>query len=224
MAPLAAAPLVEASRPRSRRHLAPCLIAAAALSAVAGARRGPSAAAAAAMGAAAAALDGDGSGDDTHDDYAYSYLYECSDGDPQVEVATSYANGSWGSIAGEWYVVAGTQAASENLAGDCCRMKFALGDGGAAMSQWMWYEGDDGGGAAVGYEWNFTGSVEYDGEAGVWSATRGARARARARSGMKLRPPSPAALRQVPRARRVPDPLGAHVLVDRLPRRRVRRR
>ena len=179
MAPLAAAPLVEASRPRSRRHLAPCLIAAAALSAVAGARRGPSAAAAAAMGAAAAALDGDGSGDDTHDDYAYSYLYECSDGDPQVDVAASYANGSWGSIAGEWYVVAGTQAASENLAGDCCRMKFALGDGGAAMSQWMWYEGDDGGGAAVGYEWNFTGSVEYDGEAGVWSATRGARARAR---------------------------------------------
>ena len=61
-----------------------------------------------------------------------------------------YEDGSWGTIEGEWYVVAGTQAASENLAGDCCRMKFALGDGGAAMSQWMWYEGDDGGGAAVG--------------------------------------------------------------------------
>ena len=112
--------------------------------------------------AAAAALD---------DDYAYSYLYGAR---------TATRRSKWrrrtrtarGSIAGEWYVVAGTQAASENLAGDCCRMKFTLGDGGATMSEWMWYEGDDGagdgGGASVGYEWNFTGSVEYDGEAGVW--------------------------------------------------------
>jgi hypothetical protein len=73
----------------------------------------------------------------SHDDddaYSFSYLYNCSDGEPAVP--TAYANGSWGSIAGDWYVIAGTQSRDSGLAGDCCRMKFAE-PSDDEMNQWM---------------------------------------------------------------------------------------
>ena len=50
--------------------------------------------------------------------YSYSYLYECDNGNPSV--ATAYANGSWGSIDGDWYVIAGNIPNSSTASGSCC--------------------------------------------------------------------------------------------------------
>jgi len=104
-------------------------------------------------------LDDDGSNDQLDDDG----LYECTMGRPSV--ATAYANGSWGTIEGEWYVVAGKFGNTSDAAGDCCRMKFSLP--GDRMNQWMMYNNDDDKGTAY-YFWNYTGSKEYKDETGLW--------------------------------------------------------
>ena len=44
-------------------------------------------------------------------------LYSCSNGDPGI--ATRYRNGEWGTVDGDWYVLAQTADAGDY---DCCRM------------------------------------------------------------------------------------------------------
>jgi hypothetical protein len=103
--------------------------------------------------------------DDTSDVYSYSYLYDCVDGKPDVPEA--YKNGSWGSVAGEWYVVAGEFTHSSNAAGACTRMKFTLPTDDT-MNQYMMYNNDDGG-STVDYYWNMTNNVEWS--PGRWTNT-----------------------------------------------------
>ena len=93
------------------------------------------------------------------DDYAYSYLYDCKNGRPSVPEA--YKNGSWGTIYGDWYVIAGNIEESSDASGDCCRMRFNYANGG--MNQNMMYtRGDE------EYFWNYTGNVEYKSQTGRW--------------------------------------------------------
>jgi hypothetical protein len=92
--------------------------------------------------------------------YSYSYLYECENGNPSV--ATAYANGSWGSIDGDWYVIAGNIPNSSSASGSCCRMTFEFPETTTMNQNMMYHRGDD------YYMWNFTGNVEYDDEVGLW--------------------------------------------------------
>ena len=158
----------EPGSPRSPRRWARLTVPAVALAATAWYARAasPRASRTAPRAAAAALVDtarGRPVGAALADDWSYSYLYDCTDGKPSVPAA--YANGSWGSIAGEWYVVGGKFAGSSGAAGDCCRMKFTLPGGG--MNQFMMYNNDDAG-ATTYYFWNYTDNVEYRDEAGVW--------------------------------------------------------
>ena len=97
--------------PRPKSHVLACVLAAVAISAVALTRS--SRATAEVAGLSASILD---DADDA--------LYECTMGKPAV--ATAYENGSWGTIEGDWYVVAGKYKHSSDAAGDCCRMKFQM--------------------------------------------------------------------------------------------------
>ena len=87
-------------------------------------------------------------------------LYQCTMGRPSV--ATAYANGSWGTIEGQWYVVAGKYKDSSSAAGDCCRMEFRYNDRKQWLNQWMMYNNDD-----TYYFWNYTGNTYYH-EEGLW--------------------------------------------------------
>lgn len=140
-----------------RRLLVPCVLAAVAFSAVALARsshRGGSLASTTFSAAGARArleLDDD-------------ELYTCTMGKP--DVATEYEDGSWGTIEGEWYVVAGKFPHSSDAAGDCCRMRFEMPNS-KKYNQHMLYQNDDDNGV-VQYYWNFSGNTEYHNTTGLW--------------------------------------------------------
>ena len=66
-----------------------------------------------------------------------SDLYHCKNGDPGV--ATRYENGDWGTVDGDWYILAQTTDAGTY---DCGRMVFELkGDDDKMLHQEMLYTG-----------------------------------------------------------------------------------
>ena len=89
-------------------------------------------------------------------------LYECKNGEPTVP--KEYKKGDWGSIAGDWYVIAGNVPRSDNAVGSCPQMKFELPDKGAhVMNQEMMYTSE-----GTNYWWNYTGNYQLDDYKGVW--------------------------------------------------------
>ena len=89
-------------------------------------------------------------------------LYECENGEPSVPKA--YKKGEWGSIAGDWYVIAGNVPRSDSAIGRCAQMKFELPDKGAHdMNQEMMYSSGD-----TNYWWNYTGNIQLEDYKGVW--------------------------------------------------------
>ena len=100
---------------------------------------------------------------DDDDAYSYSYLYECKNGVPSVPSA--YSDGSWGSIEGDWYVIAATIADDKSQSGNCSRMVFNFPSD--LMNQHLLYERGD-----TPYYWNYSGSTEYESESGVWVETQ----------------------------------------------------
>ena len=89
-------------------------------------------------------------------------LYECKNGEPSVPRA--YRKHAWGSIEGDWYIIAGNVPRSDNAIGRCAQMKFELPDAGASvMNQNMMYISDK-----TDYWWNYTGNYQLEDHTGVW--------------------------------------------------------
>ena len=103
-------------------------------------------------------------------------LYSCSNGDPGI--AARYRNGEWGTVDGDWYVLAQTADAGDY---DCGRMIFELdGRDDKMMHQSMLYVGegddddDDNGFFIDGedYWWNITEKQVHKKESGLWKSEK----------------------------------------------------
>ena len=99
------------------------------------------------------------------DDYTdENGLYVCANGVPSVP--KDYADGAWGSIDGDWYVIAGNLNADTAESGVCTRMTFELvGARNATLDQSMIYTYD-----GTYYYWNLTGWTTDDDVTPYWKA------------------------------------------------------
>ena len=95
-------------------------------------------------------------------------VYDCENGVPSVP--SDYSDGSWGTIDGDWYVIAANLDKDSSSVGPCVRMTFELaGDGDRTMDQSMIYFDDDSGSKTY-YYWNITGWQTDDDDAPKWKS------------------------------------------------------